>query len=164
MKVLHQILATFHAVCGSLSSFPAAFRIDVSYKFGNALSKTNFTDSPRDFVFTQTLDSQLEIPNQERLLPIGQHNKDIYQFVDKVKHALGLNNQVQKMENIKNEQNNGRKEDAHITHSPRRLIKQVALESPPNQADFDGAIQFYKTLKLDNQSTFPTKTKTIFVF
>lgn len=105
-------------------------------------------------VFAQTVESQLEIPNQERLLPIGQHNKDIYQFVDKVKHALGLNNQVQKIENIKNEQNSGKKEEPHLHHSPRRLIKQVALESPPNQSDFEGTIQFYKTLKLDNQSTF----------
>lgn len=41
------------------------------------------------------------------------------------------------------------------SYSPRRLIKQVALESPPNQSDYDSGTGFYKGLKLDNQSKIP---------
>lgn len=102
------------------------------------------------------MESQLEIPSQERLLPIGQHSKDISQFVDKVRQALGINMQLQKTDNNKTEPIQGNRETSHQTHSPRKLIKQVALESPPNQTDYEGAVQFYKTLKLDNQSKWKT--------
>lgn len=38
----------------------------------------------------------------------------------------------------------------HQCHSPRRLIKQVALESPPNNLDMDD--NFFRTIKPENQS------------
>lgn len=106
-------------------------------------------DSPRDILFPQNVESQLEIPSQERLLPIGQHNKDISQFVDKVRQALGINNQVPN-DNV--DQGFFKKEETHQSHSPRRLIKQVALESPPNQQDTDTSLLLYKAMKIDNHS------------
>lgn len=82
-------------------------------------------------------------------MPIGQHNKDITQFVDKVKNALGIN---APLTSVDSKSDHGKREGQ--THSPRRLIKQVALESPPNQSNFENSIQFYKALKMDNQSIF----------
>ncbi|RZB38818.1 unc-79 -like [Asbolus verrucosus] len=110
-----------------------------------------FLESSRDSVFSLTLESQLEIPNQERLLPIGQHTKDISQLVDKVRQALGINAQLSKFENKKPEKIYNTKEESVQSHSPRRLIKQVALESPPNQGDIDDNGHFFKTIKVDNQ-------------
>lgn len=34
--------------------------------------------------------SQLNIPLQERLLPVGPHSREINMIVEKVKHALGI--------------------------------------------------------------------------
>ncbi|XP_044257463.1 protein unc-79 homolog isoform X1 [Tribolium madens] len=109
------------------------------------------SESSRDNVFSPTLESQLEIPSQERLLPIGQHTKDISQLVDKVRQALGINAQLSKPENKKPDKIYNTKEEPVQSHSPRRLIKQVALESPPNQGDFDDNGHFFKTIKSDNQ-------------
>lgn len=111
------------------------------------------------------LESQLEIPSQERLLPIGQHTKDISQLVDKVRQALGINAQLVKADN--------KKVDKHVCseqpqptssqyHSPRRLIKQVALESPPNQFEPEENGHFFKTIKMENQSKFYSILKAIF--
>lgn len=93
----------------------------------------------------------MEIPNQERLLPIGQHTKDISQLVDKVRQALGINAQISKTDTKKAEKSYNTKDEHVQSHSPRRLIKQVALESPPHQNDFDDNYgHFPKTMKLDN--------------
>lgn len=117
------------------------------------LKKPAFSELPREPLLTTALESQLEIPCQERLLPIGQHNKDISQFVDKVKQALGLNMQIQKVEIPKT--NDQRKKDDHhqsSSYSPRKLIKQVALESPPHQSGDYDTTTLYKGLRMDNQS------------
>lgn len=113
-------------------------------------------DSPTGNMASPTLDSQLEIPSQERLLPIGQHNKDISQLVDKVRQALGLNNQPPKViENQKNEHpTNGTMQVTIGTPSPRRLIKQVALESPPNQTEPEENLTLCKSVNADNKSEY----------
>lgn len=112
-------------------------------------------ESPKELI---NFESQLEIPCQERLLPIGQHTKDISQLVDKVRQALGINAQlstksdnkkIDKYHHIRGEQ----PQQSH-SHSPRKLIKQVALESPPNQLDAEDANQIFKTIKADNPSMF----------
>lgn len=94
---------------------------------------------------------QLEIPNQERLLPIGHHTKDISQLVDKVRQALGINAQVQSSKENRRTESNGAKEEMY--HSPRRLIKQVALESPPNQIDLEEHVDLCRCLNSENKST-----------
>lgn len=93
------------------------------------------------------------------MLPIGQHNKDITQFVDKVKNALGINAPLTPVESKAD--HHGKREGQ--THSPRRLIKQVALESPPNQSNFENSMQFYKALKMDNQSIVRDNKKISFI-
>lgn len=98
-----------------------------------------------------TIDSQLEIPIQERLLPIGQTNKDVSQLVEKVRLALGLNTQPAKvLENRKNKQNTTR--EFIGSPSPRRLIKQVALESPPNQGDLEDHLVLFRNANIENKS------------
>lgn len=112
---------------------------------------------PKDTGFNSTtlLDRQLEIPCQERLLPIGQHNKDISQFVDKVKQALGLNMHIYKMDDGKAfDQIKRDDHEHHLSHSPRKLIKQVALESPPNQGEYyENSMTVCKSLKIDNNQS-----------
>lgn len=86
-------------------------------------------------------------------MPIGQHNKDISQLIDKVRQALGINTQIPKViENQKKQEICGHtKEEVPQTHSPRRLIKQVALESPPNQGELESNV-LCKDVNLDNKS------------
>ncbi|KAL3290395.1 hypothetical protein HHI36_023736 [Cryptolaemus montrouzieri] len=99
--------------------------------------------------FTQALESQLEIPSQERLLPIGQHSKDISQLVEKVRQALDLNPLSTKADTTNKKYSD--QDQSFIPHSPRRLIKQVALESPPNQNEQDDNERLYKTNRLDQR-------------
>lgn len=113
----------------------------------NISLKLYILDSPQDSVFLPSIDSQLEIPRQERLLPIGQQNKDVSQLIDKVKLALGINNETSKSIEVQKRREG---DEAPIVHSPRRLIKQVALESPPNQGDLENNI--CKDFNLDNKS------------
>ncbi|KAJ8951439.1 hypothetical protein NQ318_006868 [Aromia moschata] len=67
------------------------------YDLAITSSRKNRLGSPlnspiRDDVFTPGLESQLEIPIQERLLPIGQHTRDISPAGrNKVRQALGIN-------------------------------------------------------------------------
>lgn len=112
-----------------------------------------FLDSPPANITTANINSQLEIPLQERLLPIGSHGKDINQLVDKVKHALGLNNLPPKL-NDKSENEPTWKDSVIGSPSPRRLIKQVALESPPNQPDEDNNTIVCRNVNVDNKSKF----------
>lgn len=94
-------------------------------------------------------------------MPIGQHTKDISHLVDKVRQALGINAQVARPDNKKYEKQFPQQEQ-HVVHqstssqyhSPRKLIKQVALESPPNHFDVEDLGQMYKTIKIDNQSLY----------
>nr|XP_023011875.1 protein unc-79 homolog isoform X2 [Leptinotarsa decemlineata] len=120
------------------------------------IGSSRMLDSPlRDDVFSPTVESQLEIPSQERLLPIGHHTKDISQLVDKVRQALGISNQLAKSDNKKQDKFHSHHQEypqptSSHSHSPRKLTKQVALESPPNPMDFDDS-GHWKTIKIDNQ-------------
>lgn len=102
------------------------------------------------------LEPQLEIPTQERLLPIGQHSKDISQLVEKVKQVLNINSKVTRKSDFREKRQE--QPSTSQTHSPRKLIKQVALESPPNlyESDDNGnSFEHYlKSLKLDNTSNY----------
>uniref|UniRef100_A0AAR5PWG4 Protein unc-79 homolog n=1 Tax=Dendroctonus ponderosae TaxID=77166 RepID=A0AAR5PWG4_DENPD len=104
-----------------------------------------------DDVFSP-LEPQLEIPMQERLLPIGQHTKDISQLVEKVKQVLNINSKLTRKSDFREKKQE--QPSTSQTHSPRKLIKQVALESPPNlyESDDNGnSFEHYlKSLKLDN--------------
>ncbi|CAG9828550.1 unnamed protein product [Diabrotica balteata] len=124
------------------------------------IGSTRVPDSPlNDDVFSPTIDSQLEIPCQERLLPIGQHPTP--QLMEKLKQALGVTSQQIKSESIKKEKLQGHSQEQHHpqptsshSHSPRKLTKQVALESP-NNSEFEDNGHF-KSLKMENQSKFYT--------
>ncbi|ERL94236.1 hypothetical protein D910_11517, partial [Dendroctonus ponderosae] len=108
-----------------------------------------------DDVFSP-LEPQLEIPMQERLLPIGQHTKDISQLVEKVKQVLNINSKLTRKSDFREKKQE--QPSTSQTHSPRKLIKQVALESPPNlyESDDNGnSFEHYlKSLKLDNTSNY----------
>ncbi|CAG9855370.1 unnamed protein product [Phyllotreta striolata] len=116
------------------------------------IGSSRLPDSPlQDDVFAPALDSQLEIPNQERLLPIGQHTTP--QLLEKLKQALGINAHLatkidgKKLEKL---QDHYPHPTSSHSHSPRKLTKQVALESPPNHSEFDDNGHF-KSIKMDNQ-------------
>lgn len=116
------------------------------------IGSSRIPDSPlHDDVFCPTLDSPLEIPSQERLLPIGQHPTP--QLMEKLKQALGINTQLAKLDgNEKTEklpEPHTQGTSSH-SHSPRKLTKQVALESPPTKSEFDENGHF-KSIKVDNQ-------------
>ncbi|KAG4066741.1 hypothetical protein HA402_012808 [Bradysia odoriphaga] len=109
------------------------------------MSKMNILPNPQDTpdsMMSPKSISQLEIPTQERLLPIGQLGKDgMESLVDKVREALSITD----IGHTKRDRNNDKsgvsgiqKDGCSSQHSratsPRRLIKQVALESPPTNA------------------------------
>lgn len=99
-------------------------------------------------------------------MPIGQHTKDISQLVEKVRQALDLNPILpQKIDNKLDSTSKKQSALDHgfISHSPRRLIKQVALESPPNQMDHEDLNRLYKSNRLDQQSELFQKCYDIFV-
>ncbi|XP_050313784.1 protein unc-79 homolog isoform X3 [Anthonomus grandis grandis] len=95
---------------------------------------------------------QLEIPMQERLLPIGQNTKDITNLVEKVKQALNINSKIVKK--LETPEKIVEQPSTSQTQSPRKLIKQVALESPPNMYEPEvngfGLENYIKTIKVDN--------------
>ncbi|KAF7267135.1 hypothetical protein GWI33_019628 [Rhynchophorus ferrugineus] len=107
-----------------------------------------------DDVFSP-LEPQLEIPTQERLLPIGSHTKDISQLVEKVKQALNINAQLGKTQKKIDYSDKKIEPSTSQTHSPRKLIKQVALESPPNLYESDdngnGIDNYLKSIKVESQ-------------
>lgn len=121
---------------------------------GASRSQDLNVDSSKDNNLCADLENQLEIPNQERLLPIGQHNKDISQLVDKVRQALGINAQVQQPTKERRSENKGAREELHHSHSPRKLIKQVALESPPNQNEMEDHSDLCRCLNTDLKSNW----------
>ncbi|KAK4872146.1 hypothetical protein RN001_016270 [Aquatica leii] len=112
-------------------------------------------ESPKDSVFSPSIESKLEIPRQERLLPIGHHNKEISHLIDKVQQALGIN-PLPKIDTNRNKGFFEHKDEAPPQiHSPRRLIKQVALESPPNPNEHEMTL-LYKDANLDNNKDYST--------
>ncbi|XP_056646981.1 protein unc-79 homolog isoform X3 [Diorhabda sublineata] len=116
------------------------------------IGSSRVSDSPlHDDVFSPILDSPLEIPSQERLLPIGQHPTP--QLMEKLKQALGINTQIIKLDGNKKSdklpESHTQGTSSH-SHSPRKLTKQVALESPPTQSEFDENGHF-KSMKIENQ-------------
>lgn len=129
-------------------------------------------DSPVGSIASPTIDSQLEIPSQERLLPIGQPqpppsvpNKEMIQLVDKVTKALGLPMQVPKViENRMNDSNNFTRHDVTGIPSPRRLTKQVALESPPNHQENEDNVMLCRSYNIENKSTYENFVFTLLYF
>lgn len=107
--------------------------------------------------------SQLEFPMPERLLPIGIHEKGVLGLVERVRQALGVpeleeslresvknstdeqdSSKIDKQDSLAEELMSGsllptNEPDAASSRcaSPRRLIKQVALESPPGPMETD---------------------------
>ncbi|XP_059468536.1 protein unc-79 homolog isoform X3 [Neocloeon triangulifer] len=75
--------------------------------------------------------SSLEIPNQERLLPIGSSRETVYNFADKMKTCLHLSDIEPSTSRPKDLESKVEKQDSRS--SPRILKKQTALvESPPH--------------------------------
>ncbi|XP_055589112.1 protein unc-79 homolog isoform X2 [Uranotaenia lowii] len=85
--------------------------------------------------------AQLEIPTPERLLPIGQHGKEgISALADRVREALSIPDisHLKHDSFDKSDSLGSNKDDTTLNSrcaSPRKLIKQVALESPPHSDD-----------------------------
>ncbi|XP_015191031.1 PREDICTED: protein unc-79 homolog isoform X6 [Polistes dominula] len=120
--------------------------------------------------------SQLEFPMPERLLPVGPQ-RDISRLAERVRQVLGvpdIDDTNRKNNDIKDESNTPLKQDSVTSEnmsnslvptsneihssrstSPRRLIKQVALESPPptiEGTDFNSRIfEHEKKTKLKDQ-------------
>ncbi|XP_036332935.1 protein unc-79 homolog isoform X5 [Rhagoletis pomonella] len=75
----------------------------------------------------------LEIPTPERLLPIGTH-ESVGGLVDRLREGLNIPD-ISHLKQDSLDVSESTKDDvtpSSRTTSPRRLIKQVALESPPN--------------------------------
>ncbi|XP_036229384.2 protein unc-79 homolog isoform X1 [Bactrocera oleae] len=102
------------------------------------LSKMNVMPNPVDEVDTTKLPAPksiaaLEIPTPERLLPIGTH-ESIGGLIDRLRDGLNLPD-ISHLKQDSLDVSDSTKDDitpSSRTTSPRRLIKQVALESPPN--------------------------------
>ncbi|XP_062699699.1 protein unc-79 homolog isoform X2 [Aedes albopictus] len=91
--------------------------------------------------------AQLEIPTPERLLPIGQHGKEgISALVDKVREVLTIPDISHlKHDSLdKSDSTGSNKDDMAVISSrgasPRKLIKQIALESPPQAEEVHSTI------------------------
>lgn len=115
--------------------------------------------------------TQLEIPTPERLLPIGQYGKEgLSQLAERVREALTIPD----ISHLKQDHDN--KSESSTTrgditpnsrgNSPRKLTKQVALESPPNVVSHHGTDELYSTMsravagnvKIDKPSTARDET------
>ncbi|XP_030374945.1 protein unc-79 homolog isoform X4 [Scaptodrosophila lebanonensis] len=102
------------------------------------LSKMNVMPNPRDEADAALLPppkniAQLEIPTPERLLPIGTQDS-VAALVERVREGLHLPD-ISHLKQDSLDVSESTKDDvtpSSRTASPRRLIKQVALESPPN--------------------------------
>ncbi|XP_063983209.1 protein unc-79 homolog isoform X2 [Diachasmimorpha longicaudata] len=100
--------------------------------------------------------SQLEFPMQERLLPIGMNRESVSGLVERVRQALGVPEMEDNAHSAEEDQETShpQKQDSIASDnlsatpvateapssrcaSPRRLIKQVALESPPPVVETD---------------------------
>ncbi|XP_033163735.1 protein unc-79 homolog isoform X1 [Drosophila mauritiana] len=104
------------------------------------LSKMSVMPNPRDEIdeSMQSLPppksiAALEIPTPERLLPIGTQDT-VATLVERVRDGLNLPD-ISHLKQDSLDVSESTKDDvtpSSRTNSPRRLIKQVALESPPN--------------------------------
>ncbi|XP_028896762.2 protein unc-79 homolog isoform X4 [Zeugodacus cucurbitae] len=102
------------------------------------LSKMSVMPNPVDEVDTTKLPppksiAALEIPTPERLLPIGTH-ESVGGLIDRLRDGLNLPD-ISHLKQDSLDVSDSTKDDitpSSRTTSPRRLIKQVALESPPN--------------------------------
>lgn len=104
------------------------------------LSKMSVMPNPRDEMdeSMQSLPppksiAALEIPTPERLLPIGTQDT-VATLVERVRDGLNLPD-ISHLKQDSLDVSESTKDDvtpSSRTNSPRRLIKQVALESPPN--------------------------------
>ncbi|XP_058827146.1 protein unc-79 homolog isoform X10 [Topomyia yanbarensis] len=105
------------------------------------------TETNEDLLSPKSI-SQLEIPTPERLLPIGYLGKEsISALVDKVREALSIPDISHLKHNSfdKPEQSVGSNKEeitmnSRVT-SPRKLIKQVALESPPQTDEIHSTVK-----------------------
>lgn len=84
--------------------------------------------------------ASLEIPTQERLLPIGAKEISVATLADRVREALVIPDisHLKQDSTEKSESTSSPREDITPTSripSPRRLTKQTALESPPHGSD-----------------------------
>ncbi|XP_052119474.1 protein unc-79 homolog isoform X4 [Frankliniella occidentalis] len=122
----------------------------------------------------------IEIPPTERLLPIGSNSENVQNFVERVRQALGAtlecppdcNGSEQSSQMLSRPINDRRlsdldaflppnktessdKSQSSRSISPRRLTKQVALESPPPQMlpDSEENHSFYRSIHDRKQST-----------
>ncbi|KAH8292441.1 hypothetical protein KR054_009926 [Drosophila jambulina] len=116
-------------------------RIDKNYGSPESpLSKMSVMPNPRDEVDEgmQSLPppksiAALEIPTPERLLPIGTQDS-VATLVERVRDGLNIPD-ISHLKQDSLDVSESTKDDvtpSSRTNSPRRLIKQVALESPPN--------------------------------
>ncbi|XP_034485959.1 protein unc-79 homolog [Drosophila innubila] len=102
------------------------------------LSKMSVMPNPRDEVDAGLLPppksiAALEIPTPERLLPIGTQDT-VATLVERVRDGLNLPD-ISHLKQDSLDVSESTKDDVTASsrnNSPRRLIKQVALESPPN--------------------------------
>ncbi|XP_017847937.1 protein unc-79 homolog isoform X11 [Drosophila busckii] len=103
------------------------------------LSKMNVMPNPRDELDAGLLPTPkniaaLEIPTPERLLPIGTQDT-VAGLVERVRDGLSLPDISHLRQQDSLDVSESTKDDvtqSSRNNSPRRLIKQVALESPPN--------------------------------
>lgn len=83
--------------------------------------------------------SSLEIPTQERLLPIGPMKETVASLADRVREALVIPDisHLKQDSTEKSDSTSSPREDVTSSSrpSPRKLKKQTALESPPVQGD-----------------------------
>ncbi|XP_038110168.1 protein unc-79 homolog isoform X5 [Culex quinquefasciatus] len=115
------------------------------------LSKMDLMNPPPLEETTSTLMTptnlvQLEIPTPERLLPIGKYGKEnVSALGDRVREALTIPdiNQLKQDSFDKSDSAGSIKDDVTTSSrgtSPRKLIKQVALESPPQLEEVYGMV------------------------
>lgn len=115
--------------------------IDRTINYGSPdspMSKMNLMSPPgqdnTDGLITPKSITQLELPTPERLLPIGQHGKDgITALVEKVREALTIPD-ISHLKQDSLDKSDSTREDVtpnSRSNSPRKLTKQIALESPP---------------------------------
>lgn len=107
------------------------------------LSKMDLMSPPasdnQDTLMSPKSISSLEIPTQERLLPIGAKEISVTALADRVREALVIPDisHLKQDSTEKSESTSSPREEVNSSRvpSPRRLTKQTALESPPHGSD-----------------------------
>lgn len=114
-----------------------------SFNYGSPdspMSKMNLMSPPdasdaTDGLLTPKSIAQLELPTPERLLPIGQYGKEgMSALVEKVREALAVPD-ISHLKHDSLDKTESTRDDVTPStrgNSPRKLIKQCALESPPS--------------------------------